>query len=340
MRAVPALQNPPPAFVRFFLRARGPCSNTFVVNLPVQIGIGWYNPLVGIAWQTRKVNHMQIQASRLNLQLENPFKLSYGATTFRENVRVTISDGTFTGSGEAAVVPYYGETPDRILRYLTDPALADAIGEDPLLLDDMLNRLPPGESSAARAAVDIALHDLWGQHLGQPLYRLWGLNPARIPTSSFTVAMADSESHYRTHLRAARAYGLIKLKLGSGDWRTDWHMVEIAREEISAPLCVDANGGWTVEDTCAIMPRLAEIGVLFVEQPVARDDWDGWRALPAALPAGHPPLIADESVQGVESVLPLAGFADGINIKLAKCGGIRAARQMIILARALGLKIL
>ena len=283
---------------------------------------------------------MQIQASRLTLQLENPFKLSYGATTFRENVRVTISDGVYTGTGEAAVVPYYGETPDRVLAYLTDPALADALGDDPLLLDDMLNCLPSSRRPL-RAPPLIWLCMTCGGSISASRSIACGeLNPARIPMSSFTVAMADDESDYRAHLRAARMYGLIKLKLGSGDWRTDWHMVEIARQEISASLCVDANGGWTVEDTRSIIPRLAEIGVLFIEQPVARDDWEGWRALPSVLPAHHPPLIADESVQGVESVLPLAGIADGINIKLAKCGGLRAARQMILLARALGLKVL
>jgi L-alanine-DL-glutamate epimerase-like enolase superfamily enzyme len=283
---------------------------------------------------------VNITARQLALRLENPFKLSYGTSTVRENVLVQIDDGTHTGVGEAAVVPYYHETPERILAYFSDPAVAAAVGDDPYLIEDALDRLPPAESPAARAAVDMALHDLWAQHLGQPLYRLWGLNPARIPDSSFTVAMADDETTYREHVRAARAYSLIKLKLGSGDWRTDWRTVQIAREETAAPLCVDANGGWSVEDSLAIIPRLAEIGIVFVEQPVARDNLAGWRALRESLPEAHPPLIADESVQGVESVPPLAGIADGINVKLAKCGGLRPARQMIMLARAYGMKVM
>jgi L-alanine-DL-glutamate epimerase-like enolase superfamily enzyme len=283
---------------------------------------------------------MTIHAHKLALRLENPFKLSYGTSAIRENVLAQMRCGDDVGLGEAAVVPYYHETPERILVYLSDPALIAALGDDPRLLEDALDRLPPSESPAARAAVDIALHDLWGKRLGQPLYRLWGLNPARIPPSSFTVAMADDESDYRAHLRAARSFSLIKLKLGSGDWQTDWRMVQIAREETDARLCVDANGGWSVEDTRAIMPRLTETGIVFVEQPVARDNLDGWRALRAALPTDHPPLIADESVQGVASVPPLAGIVDGINIKLAKCGGLRPARQMIALARAYGMKVL
>jgi L-alanine-DL-glutamate epimerase-like enolase superfamily enzyme len=283
---------------------------------------------------------MQIKTIVQALRLENPFKLSYGTSTVRQNVLVQIDDGRYTGTGEAAVVPYYHETPERILAYLSDPAVVAALGDDPRLLEDALDRLPPSESPAARAAVDMALHDLWGQHLGQPLYRLWGLNPARIPASSFTVAMADDEAAYRAHVRAASEYRMVKLKLGSGDWRTDWRMVKIAREETSAPLCVDANGGWSVDDARAIIPRLAEFGIVFIEQPVARNNLDGWRRLRDTLPDTYPPLIADESVQGVESVLPLVGVADGINVKLAKCGGIRPARQMIALARAYGMKVL
>lgn len=284
---------------------------------------------------------MQITIRPLALALETPFKLSYGATTVRENVLVQIDDGTFTGVGEAAVVPYTGETPARVSAYLGDGALAAALGDNALWLEDALDRLPPGESSAARAAVDMALHDLWGQHLGQPLYRLWGLNPARSPRSSFTIAMDDDAASFRARLRdAAVQYGLIKLKLGGGDWREDLERVRVARETVSAPLCVDANGGWSAGDGLAIIPRLAGLGVIFVEQPVARDDVDGWRALRDGLPGERPPLIADESVQGVDSVPPLAGLVDGINIKLAKCGGLRAARRMIALARAYGLRVM
>lgn len=283
---------------------------------------------------------MQITIRNAALQLENPFKLSYGTTTVRENILVTITHEELTGAGEAAVVPYYASTPEAIARYLTDPALGDAIGDDPLQLDDALDRLPPAGPAAARAAVDIALHDLWGQRLGQPLYRLWGLNPARIPQSSYTVSMAADEAAYRERLRAAKGYRLIKLKLGSGSRQNDLQMVRIAREETDAQLCVDANGGWSTADALAMIPRLAEYDLTFVEQPIARDNFDGWRLLRASLPADRPPLIADESVQGVASVPPLAGIVDGINIKLAKCGGLRAARQMIALARAYGMKVL
>lgn len=282
---------------------------------------------------------MIIETQKLSLKLENPFKISHGTSTARENVLVRIRAGQLTGTGEAAVVPYYGETPERVIQTAT--ALGGALDIDPLYLQDALDALPPMESSATRAAVDMALHDLWGQQLGQPLYRLWGLNPARIPASSFTIGMPEDEADYRARLRASQRFSVLKLKLGSGDWHTDLRYVQIAREECpNSVLCVDANGGWDATSGLAIIPRLIEFGVLFIEQPVAREDWEGWRTLYNELPTDRPPLIADESVQGVDHVPQLAGLADGINIKLAKCGGLGPARQMIALARALGLKIL
>lgn len=280
---------------------------------------------------------MRVTARRLTLHLENPFTLSYGTSTARHNVLVRVEHAGAVGLGEAAVVPYYGHTPERIIAALDGLILAG----DPLLLEDALDALPRDLPAPARAALDMALHDLWGKRLGQPLYRLWGLNPARAPRSSFTVAMAADESRYRAQLRAAAArYPLLKLKLGAGDPQADLRLVQIAREATRADLCVDANGAWSAADAAALVPRLGEMGVLFVEQPLARDDRAGWRQLRAALPADRPPIIADESVQGAESLLPLAEWVDGVNIKLAKCGGLRAARQMIALARVLGLRVL
>ncbi len=283
---------------------------------------------------------MQLKTQRLALHLENPFTISHGTTTVRENVLIHISDGDYVGWGEAAVVPYYHETPERVLAYVQDQTVIEALGDDALLLQEILDRLPSAESRAAQAAVDMAVHDLWGQHLGHPLWRLWGLNPARTPESSFTVSMADNETTYREKLRAARDYGLLKLKLGSGSLEHDLRLVQIAREETNSRFCVDANSGWTAQDAGTIIPLLAELGVIFVEQPVTFRDVTAWRELGQILHEDHPTLIADESVQGVDSIVPLAGLVDGISIKLAKCGGLGPARQMIAVARAMGMKVL
>ncbi len=280
---------------------------------------------------------MQVSAQRLTLHLANPFTLAYGTSTARHNVLVRVEHAGAVGLGEAAIVPYYGHTSEQIVAALDGLTLAG----DPLLLEDALDALPSDLPPVARAALDMALHDLWGKRLGQPLYRLWGLNPARAPRSSFTVAMASDEARYRAQLVAAAArYPLLKLKLGAGDPQADLRLVQVAREATRAALCVDANGAWSATEAAAIIPRLAELGVLFVEQPLARDDLAGWQTLRETLPADRPPIIADESVQGVESLPPLAAWVDGVNIKLAKCGGLRAARQMIAVARALGLRVL
>ncbi len=283
---------------------------------------------------------MQIKVERLSLTLRNPFKIAYGTSLTRENVLVHLSDGTYTGTGEAAVVPYYGETPERVIAYFDDPALHEVLSDPPLWLEDTLAALPTTGSPAARTAIDIALHDLWGQQLGLPLYRLWGLNPARCPQSSFTVSMADEDDTYRVKLRQAQEFGIVKLKLGSGDLEADLHMVEMACNILNDRFFVDANGGWSAAEALRIIPQIAAKDPLFIEQPVAKEDLTGWRKLRQELPPNMPPLMADESIQGIESIQPLVGLVDGINIKLAKCGGLRAARQMITLARANHLRVM
>ena len=117
-------------------------------------------------------------------------------------------------------------------------------------------------------------------------------------------------------------------------------LVQIAREETDSRFCVDANCGWTAQEAGYIIPLLGELGVIFVEQPVASDHISVWRELGQILQGHHPPLIADESVQGIDSIVPLVGLVDGISIKLAKCGGLGPARQMIAVARAMGMKVL
>lgn len=283
---------------------------------------------------------MNIRVEQLALELSNPFKISHGTSTVRENLLVHLSDGEYTGVGEAAIVPYYDETAADVHRLLSQPELPAVLGENLLWLEDALASIADFGSVVGRAALDVALHDLWGQRLGQPLYRLWGLNPARSPVSTYTLAMPEVETIYRERLHDLADYPLIKLKLGTGDAQQDVDLVRIAREEITQPIAIDANGAWTPEDALMIIPQLAQYDVIFIEQPVAKTDFDGWALLQQHLPEDRPPLIADESVQGIETIPQLAGLVDGINIKLAKCGGLRAARQMIVLARTYGMRVM
>jgi L-alanine-DL-glutamate epimerase-like enolase superfamily enzyme len=261
------------------------------------------------------------------LVLKVPFKIAHGTSTTRHNVFIHIqNEAGDNGVGEAAVVPYYGETPERVQQAVAmDWQRLSGMFHDP---GTALAQLPPAASRAARAGLDIVLHDLWGKQQGKPLYELWELDPTAVPQNSFTIAMTEGD--YHQHIEQHADYPFLKLKLGSGDIQQDLTMVQTARQTLPEHrLCVDANSGWSVEDTLSMLDKLAPYDLEFIEQPVKT--MDEWRTL-----AQYPRdtlFIADESVQGIETVDDLAGLVDGINIKLAKCGGLLAARQMIDLAR-------
>jgi L-alanine-DL-glutamate epimerase-like enolase superfamily enzyme len=236
-------------------------------------------------------------------------------------------------------MPYYGYTQAEVVVYLEslDPDML--LGDDPLALEDALDRLPPGPAPAQNA-IDTALHDFWAKQLGYPLYRLWGLNPIRTPLSSITISITENEEELRQRVRTVEGFPIIKLKLGTGDLKYDEAIVRLVRAETNADLCVDANSAWSVEEAAKIIPRLAAYNLLFIEQPIGYADANGWHRLRSLLPADMPLLIADESVQQAHDIPALAGSADGINIKLTKAGGLRAARRMIALARAMDMQVM
>ncbi len=281
------------------------------------------------------VSSITVHAEPVTLTLRTPFKIAHGVSATRENVIVSL-DGAY---GEASLPPYYGTTTDEVMAYVQSPEVAAALGDDLALREDILERLPPGPL-AARTALDVALHDWAGRRLGAPLYRLWGLNPARTPLSSFTIGLEDDAASLRAKLREAAGYPILKLKLGSGSLETDEAIVHIADAETHARLCVDANSAWSVDEAAAIIPRLARYDLLFVEQPIARHDVEGWHRLRHRLAGDIPPLIADESVHTSKDIMPLAGAVDGINIKLAKAGGLREAWRMVQIARGLGMQVM
>jgi L-alanine-DL-glutamate epimerase-like enolase superfamily enzyme len=184
-------------------------------------------------------------------------------------------------------------------------------------------------NGAARAAVSAALHDMMGKRLGVPVYRLWGLDPAASPLTSFTVGIAPDEATLRQRVAEAAQYPVLKIKLGS-TW--DERVVRVVRE--LAPnkvLRVDANAAWTPKSTLRMVPILQELGVEFVEQPLPPEDVEGLRFV---RDRSSLPIVADESCLVASDIPKLAGAVDGINIKLAKCGGLREALRMIATARA------
>ena len=269
---------------------------------------------------------MRLVVEPLTLHLRQPFVIAHGASTTRENVLVRL-DG---GLGEAAAVTYLGETRERITSYLA--GLDTSAWLDPLALDDLERSLPQG-SAAARAAVDMALCDAFGQRLGQPLYRLLGLNPARIPPSSYTITLGTPEQ------MAAQARGaplpILKIKLGADG---DTARLDAIRAATARPLRADANAGWSRQQARALLPALAERGVELIEQPLPAGDVEGLRELSRL--TSRPPIFVDESIRSSADIVAHAGLVEGVVIKLAKCGGVRAALRDISVARALGLEVL
>jgi L-alanine-DL-glutamate epimerase-like enolase superfamily enzyme len=271
----------------------------------------------------------------LTLHTTHPFVIARGGDDDDARVvwvRLADDDGV-EGWGEADPSRYYGETADTVLAALG--RLAPHLPWDPLNLEasegEFAQRVPG--NGAARAALSAALHDLVGKRLGQPVWRLWGLDAARTPRSSFTIGL-DTPERVRQKVMEAAAYPILKIKLGT-DW--DEQILRTVRDSTDKPLRVDANAGWTRERALHMLPILKEHGVEFVEQPLAAADIEG---LAIVHRAGVVPVVADESCLVASDVPRLAGAVDGINIKLAKCGSLREALRMIATARAHGMLVM
>lgn len=266
---------------------------------------------------------MKLHWEPLTLDLKTTFRVAHGASDQRHNVLIYLDDGV----GEAAAVPYYGETQQGIIEYLES---VPDLGDDPFDLDAVLAKRPAG-SRAARSAIDEALHDLWGKRLGQPLYRLFGLNPCHLPLTTFTIAI--DEPQVMAQQARESGYPILKIKLGSDK---DEEIVDAVCRATDAKLRVDANAGWSRERALQLIPRLADYGLEFIEQPLAVEDVEGFFWLKEKLRAQkvHIPIFADETAKTSHDVVKLAGAIDGVVVKTMKSEGIREALRMIHTARA------
>ena len=270
-----------------------------------------------------------------DLQLEHVFTVASYSRTFTPDVQVEIRYGDLVGYGEASLPQYLGQTQQTVGAFLDKVRLEQFT--DPLQIEDILSyvdSLSDGDSSA-KAAVDIALHDLVGKILSRPWYQLWGLNPQKTPNTTFTIGIDTPEVVRQKTRETADRFRILKVKLGGGN---DREMIESIRQVSDLPLAVDANQGWkSVQEATDMIHYLKEKGVVLVEQPMAKDRLDDIARITEVSPL---PVFADESVQGVGDILPLKGAFTGINIKLMKCGGMRQALKMVHTARALGMKVM
>lgn len=261
----------------------------------------------------------------------HPFVIARGAAPENRLIRVRlIDDDGVEGWGEAAPNRFYGETADTALGALArlKPIVEAA---DPSKIEETeaeLNRALRFNASV-KSAISAALHDLAGKKLGVPVYQLWGLDPARAPLSSFTIAIASSDAELRERIGQAAEYPVLKVKLGTD---RDEHIIRTVRD--AAPnkiLRVDANAAWNPNHALRMIEILRELGVEYVEQPLPPHDIDGLRFVRER---SSLPVIADESCVVATDIPRLVGAVDGINIKLAKCGSLREALRMIATARA------
>ena len=283
---------------------------------------------------------LRIDFEAFELRTREPFHIArQRAPAARHSVQVRLSNADgMEGWGEASAIPFYGETRESLLAVLpriAEVAVEAAMG-DPLALERVeraVERAVPGDRGA-RAGISAAFHDLAARQLGIPLWRMLGL-ATEAPPSSYTIGI-DSPEATRERLRAARDFPVLKIKIGGA---RDAENLRIVREERpDARLRVDANTAWSADEAIAALPMLREYGVEMLEQPLAPDDIEGFRRLRRH--AADIPIFADESCVALRDIPRLAGAVDGVNLKLAKCGGIRAVLRMIHAARAHDMQVM
>jgi len=279
-------------------------------------------------------NKMKLSFKPYELQLKHTFTLANSSRTTTPDVQVKIDYQGYTAYGEASLPPYLGETPDSVCKFLSKVDLGQF--KDPFLLEDILDYVDKIEdgNKAAKASVDIALHDLIGKLVKKPLYKLWGLNPDHTPNTSFTIGI-DTPEMIRQKVAEASQFKILKVKLGRDN---DREIITAIRSVSNVPICVDVNQGWSDKQKALDMIFwLKEQGIVFVEQPLPKELIDDMAWLTEHSPL---PTIADEAFQRLTDVIKFKDVYSGINIKLMKSTGLREAHKMINIARALDMKVM
>ena len=269
------------------------------------------------------------------LILRHTFTVSSYSRKTTPGVQVRIEYEGFTGYGEASMPPYLGQTVESVCAFLSRVDLAQF--KDPFRLEEILayvDSLSPGDN-AAKAAIDIALHDLVGKLMGQPWWRIWGLDPSKAPDTTFTIGIDTPEVVRQKTEECAAQFNILKVKVGLDN---DKEMIQTIREVTDLPLAVDANQGW--KDRQQALDEifwLKENGVVMVEQPMAKErlDDNAWITEHSPLP-----IFADEAIQRLADIPSIKGAYHGINIKLMKCTGLREGWKMANYARAEGMRVM
>jgi len=298
-------------------------------------------PIREIAWAGDRVTvpgsgggRMKLSFQPYTVELRHAFVLSTSARTSTPVMLTEIEYEGLTGYGEASMPPYLGESHKTVAEFLSKVNLGQF--RSPFELEDILayvDSITPG-NPAAKASVDIALHDLVGKMMKQPWHRIWGYTASKAPYTSFTIAI-DKPDIVRQKTKEAAQFRILKVKLGRD---TDREMIETIRSVTDVPLCADVNQGWKDRNRALEMSQwLKEKNCVFLEQPMPKEQKDDLAWLTERSPI---PIIGDEGVQRLPDVYRAKGVYSGINIKLMKSTGMREARKMLDAARAMGLKVM
>ena len=285
-------------------------------------------------------SRMTLRYFPYELQLRHTFTVATNSRTTTQGVQVEIEYEGLTGYGEASMPPYLQKelgTLESVQAFLK--RVQDIIGEfdDPFKLEEILARIDSMSQSdaAAKAAVDIALHDLVGKMLGAPWYKIWGFDAAKAPSTTFTIGIDTPDVVRAKTKECAEKFNILKVKLGRDN---DKEMIETIRSVTNLPIAIDANQGWKDKKYALDMIHwLNERGIVMIEQPMPKSQIDdiAWVTEHSPLP-----VFADESIQRLSDVAAQKGVFSGINIKLMKCTGMREAWKMLNLARALDMKVM
>ena len=283
---------------------------------------------------------MKLRFFPYELKLRHVFTVAAYSRSTTPDVQVELEYDGVIGYGEASMPPYLQKelgTMDSVMAFLR--RVQEGIGRfsDPFQMEEILAYVDglSESNAAAKAAVDIALHDLVGKLLQAPWYKLWGLNKDKAPSTTFTIGIDTADVVREKTKECADRFNILKVKLG-GD--NDREMIETIRSVTSLPIAVDANQGWTDRlQALDMIYWLKEQGIVMVEQPMPKERIDdiAWITRQSPLP-----IFADEGVQRLKDVAALKGVYTGINIKLMKCTGMREAWKMLNLARALDMKVM
>lgn len=282
----------------------------------------------------KKNSKMKLSFKPYTLDLKHVFTLANSSRTTTPVMLTQIEYDGIVGYGEASMPPYLGESQESASKFLSKVDLTQF--KDPFEMETILEYVDKVDAlnPAAKAAIDIALHDLTGKLLGNPWHKIWGLNKLKTPYTSFTIGI-DTNEIVKQKVKEADEYKILKVKLGR---ETDKEMIETIRSVTDKPIVVDVNQGWKDKHLALDMINwLNERNVKMVEQPMPKEMIEDMAWLTEKSPL---PTFGDESVQRIPDVIKAYGVYSGINIKLMKCTGLREAHKMITLAKSLNMKVM